>query len=642
MASGFPTRQHRIHLGEGVELDPASDELYRGDRKFKLERIPASVLLLLVERRGELVRREDIVERVWGKSAFLDTDNSLNSAIRKIRQALKDDPDSPRFIQTISGRGYRFLVHSDAERVAGAPELEGRSDVPSPLPVADPVQAAAAAERRGRFNVALVLPTAMALLAVAAAIWLLDQTFLRTTPTPSLRSLAVLPLENLSGDPSQEYLADGMTESIIGRLSAIRELRVISRTSVMRFKDTKLTVPEIAKQLNVDAIVEGSVIREGNRIRVHAQLIRAASDAHIWAESYDRELKDVLSLQSDVAQAIADKVEVTITGAERQRLVSVTPVPPEVYEKYLRGQWTLRNSNDKGDVDKSIGYFQQAIEKDPTFAPAYLGLANAYMNLSSIYIGAPPEEMRRKALEAGNKALELDPQSAEAHIFLAGMYQGQWQWAQAEAELQRTLQLNPNNAAAHDAMAHWLSCQGRTEEALTWARRARALDPGETVGNLIWILFVSRHHEDAIRELRSVLALTPDDPGALWNLGYNLIAIGQPEQAIPPLEKALTISHRSPGVAGVLIRAYAHAGRRDDALRLLAELKQRQKAGYVPAGAFINAYLGLDDTEQAFAALEQGYKEHSNILQFLKVHPHFDPIRNDPRFRNLLHRVGLD
>ena len=451
-----------------------------------------------------------------------------------------------------------------------------------------------------------------------------------------------MPLQNLSGD-SQDYLADGMTESIIGRLSAIRELRVISRTSIMRFKDTKLSVPEIARQLNVDAIVEGSVIRAGDRIRVHAQLIRAATDAHFWSESYDREMKDLLSLQSDVAQSIADKVEVTITEPERQRLARVPPVASEVYENYLKGQFAFQKSNDRADTEKSIEYFQQAIEQDPSFAPAYLGLADAYFYLSSIFIGVRPEDVRPKSVAAVRKALELDPQFAPAHLRLGQLRMLDWQWTDSETEFRRALELNPTSGAAYDCMAYWLATQGRTDEALEWAHRGRELDPFAVSDvDLTWLLFLAHRFPEAIQEARIAISLEPDNPGALWFLGYALIANGQPEEAIPPMEKALANSNRSPGVMGVLVRAYAHSGRRTDALRVLEELKRQQKSGYVPAGAFVNAYLGLGETDSALGALEEAYKEHSNIVQFLKVHPHFDPIRKDPRFRELVHRVGLD
>lgn len=463
------------------------------------------------------------------------------------------------------------------------------------------------------------------------------------TARPKIKSLAVLPLKNLSGDPTQDYLADGMTEAVIGRLSSIHDLRVISRTSVMRFRDTQLSVPEIAKMLHVDALVEGSVMRQGTRIRVHAQLIRAATDEHFWSEAYDRDLQDALALESEVAQSIAKKVEVTVTGEERARLVAARHVSPEVYESYLKGQSALNKSDSRADIDASIGFFQDAINKDPTFAPAYLGLGLAYGDLGSIMIGAPPREERAKAMTAARKALEFDPGLADAHVLLASMEQKQWQWAAADAEYRQALELNPNNAAAHDELAEWLLCQGRMAEALTWAQRARELDPLEISGDTIgWILFSSRRYDESIQEYRSVLAVRPNEANALWSLGFVLIENHQPGEAIPVLEKAVSVSDRSPGIIGVLVRAYAHAGRRADALRLLAELKKRQKAGYVPAGAFVNAYLGLGENEEAFAWLEKAYQEQSNILQFLKVHPFFDPLRDDPRFKDLLHRVGLE
>ena len=466
----------------------------------------------------------------------------------------------------------------------------------------------------------------------------------RRDPTrPKIKSLAVLPLKNLSGDPAQEYLADGMTEAVIGRLSNIHDLRVISRTSVMRFKDTQLSVPDIAKQLNVDAIVEGSVMREGSRIRVHAQLIRAATDGHFWSEAYDRELRDALALESDVAQSIARKVEVTVTGEEHARLTAARPVSPEVYENYLKGRFALDRSKSRAGIDEGIADFEEAIKKDPTFAPAYVGLANAHSNLASVFIGAPPAIERAKVASAARKALELDPQLAEAHVLLANMQQEQWQWTESEAEYKRALELNPSDAAAHNGLALWLLSHGRTDEALAWVLRGRELDPLAVSGTEVaWVLFQSRRFGEATHELRSVLAVRPDDAAALWFLGFVLIANDRANEAIPVLEKTLSVSDRSSAVIGVLIRAYAHAGRRADALRLLVELKSRKQAGYVPAAAFVNAYLGLSEKDEALAWLEQAYKEQSNILQWIKVHPYFDPLRDDPRFKVLLHRVGLD
>lgn len=481
---------------------------------------------------------------------------------------------------------------------------------------------------------------ALAVIAVSAIAYFVVRS--KNAAKARIGSLAVLPLKNLSGDPSQEYLADGMTEALIGRLAGIRQLRVISYTSVMRFKNPQVSVPEIARTLNVDAIVEGSVIREGNRVRVTAQLIRGATDEHFWSETYDRELQDVLSLQGDIAQAIAKKVEVTVTGQERERLATARRVAPEVYESYLQGSNELNKTPAKANIEQRIADFNDAINRDPTFALAYVGLAEGYNELGSNFIGEPPDAMRQKAIGAARKALELDPTLAYAHAQLAAMLTEQWQWAEGEAEFKSALELNPNDAVAYEGYAWWLLYQGRADEGLEWGRRCRALDPFMMDGaDFADMLSTARRYDEAIHELRTVLAAQPDDPVALWGLGIVLMDDNQPTEAIPVLEKAVTTSNRSPGVIGWLIRAYAVAGRRNDAVRLLSELQARRKAGFVPAGAFVNAYLGLGDNDQAFAWLEQGYRDRSSIMQRLKASPDFDPLRGDPRFADLVHRVGL-
>ena len=486
-------------------------------------------------------------------------------------------------------------------------------------------------------------------LAAVVALGLLAATFVMSrgrqgnTAQPKIRSLAVLPLKNLSGDPTQEYLGDGMTEALIARLSGMHDLRVISRTSVMQFKNSQLSVPEIARLLHVDAVVEGSVMREDNRIRVTAQLIRGSTDEHFWSETYDRELRDVFAVQSELAQAIAEKIQVTVTGEEHARLTAARPVAPEVYESYLKGRFAFDKKSSRADIEESIAYFEQAIKMDPTFAPAYVGMAAASSWLGTVFIGAPPDDTRPKVISAARKALELDPDIAEAHVLLANVLQEQWHWADAESQYKRALELSPNDADAHAGLALWLLCQGRKDEAVAWAQRGRELNPLAVSGERIaWLLFQSHRYDEAIRELRSVLAVHPQDAYDLLTLGFALEANNQPGDAIPVLEKAISVTHGSPAATGVLIRAYSHAGRRPDALRLLAELHQRRKAGYVPAGAFVNAYLGLGENNQSFAWLEQAYKEQSNILQFLKVHPYFDPIRGDPRFADLLRRTGLE
>ncbi|MGC1156921.1 MAG: tetratricopeptide repeat protein [Acidobacteriaceae bacterium] len=480
------------------------------------------------------------------------------------------------------------------------------------------------------------------ILGLAIASWLVRRPRPTASQPPTIHSVAVLPLRNLSGDPSQDYLAEGFTEALIGSLSEIHDLRVVSHTSVQRFSNTQLSTPQIARMLSVDALVEGSVIRDGDRIRVTAQLIRGASDEHFWSETYDRGMGDALTLESELAQAIADKVEVTVSGDERHRLASVRPVAPEVYESYLQGNFLLNQGNTRATLEQSESDFEAAVRRDPDFAPAYVGLARVYANLGTIYAGVSPAETRPKVVQYAQHALALDPNLVLAHVLLASSLQREWHWTEAETEYRRALGLNANNAAAHAAFASWLSCEGRADEAISEIRFARQLDPATVSGSdVASILFHSHRFDDAVREARSAAAVDPDDASVLMTLGFALIADNQAADAVPVLEKAVALSQGSPAVTGVLIRAYAHAGRRADALRLLASLKRRKAAGYIPAGAFVNAYLGLDDREQAFYWLEQAFREKSTILQFVKTHPYFDPIRSDPRFVDLVHRVGL-
>ena len=641
-------RAHSTRFG-AFEVDLRAGEVYKHGVRLKLQDQPFQILALLLARPGDVVTREELCQKLWPADTFVDFDTGLNSAIKKLRDVLADSAEEPRYIETLPRRGYRFI----AEVENGVPTAPLEAWVQSrkiPLeeeenrlrakrPADGEVDVRPTGTSRARLWLVVGGVAGLALIAITYVI-LRGHTG-HTTQT-KIRSLAVLPLSNLSGDSTQEYLADEMTEELCGRLARIHELRVISRTSVMRFKGTKLSVPEIARTLGVDAIVEGSVIRQGSRIRVHAQLIRGSTDEHLWSDEYDGELGDVLALESEVAQSIARKVEVKVTGEERARLVAAHQVSPEVYESYLKAEDEFSKSSSSAGFEQSIAYFEETIGKDANFAPAYVGLANAYERLGSILVGGPPKETHPKMISAARKAIELDPDLSAPHVLLAGAYQKQWQWSDAEAEFKRALELNSNDAGAHVGYAKWLLCQGRTDEALAWAQRARNLDPLGAAGDLLgspgitegWILFHARRYEEAIRELRR------DDPDH-WYLGFALIANGQPDEAITVLEKPLS-PDRSPAVMGVLVRAYAHAGRREEALRLLDELKRRRRTSYVPTAAFVNAYLGLGDNEQAFVWLEKAYKEESNLLQLLKVHPYFDPLRGDPRFTDLVHRVGLD
>jgi TolB-like protein/Flp pilus assembly protein TadD len=544
---------------------------------------------------------------------------------------------------------HRHVHHKRGSVYALIEELDEwvqsrRSRAAEPEENAEPEMIPAATNGHGALaerKMSLWFTMAAVLCLCLAAGWLVLRHRATVTAAPRVRSLAVLPLRNLSGDPAQEYLADGITEALVGRLANIHDLRVSSYTSVIRFKSRQLTIPEIARILGVEAVVEGSVTKAGDRIRVTAQLIRGATDEHFWSETYTREMRDALTLESELAQSIAEKVEVTATGEEHRRLSSVRPVAPEVYESYLKGRFALGQGNRAGD-EQSLHYFEDASNRDTTFAPSYLGLAEAYSNLGTVFAGVPPEATRPKVMSFARKALALDPNLVKAHVVLANVLQQQWHWTEAEAEYRLALQLNPNDAEALSEFALWLLCRGRVDEAVASIERARALDPiGVSGDSVSRILFHARRYDDAIRESRSASAVQPDNALNFMGLGFALIANNRPAEAIPVLERAVSLSPGSPAVIGVLIRAYAHAGRRSDAIRLLAALKRRRQRGYIPAAAFVNAYLGLGDNEQAFYWLEQAYREQSNILQFVKTHPYFDPIRGDPRFADLVRRVGL-
>ena len=620
------------------EVDLRLGELRKNGIRVKLTGQPFQILVILLEHPGDLVTREQLQGRLWPSDTFVDFDRGLNAAINRVREALGDSAENPRFVETLPRRGYRFI----------APIVDlGTSKPAPPHPATPSVSILGRLEREEKRyshkSLALLVTTlvALGLIAVVLVVYRISDTGVKQPGT--IRSLAVLPLQNISGDPGQQYLADGMTEELIGRLASIRNLRVISRTSVMRFKTTNLSAPEIAKSLGVDAIVEGSIMREGSRIRVHAQLIRAATEEHFWSETYDREVRDVIDLESDVAQSIANKVEVSLTGKERHQLTSVRAVDPGVYESYFKGRFALARVNNKADVEESIRYFNEALSKDPRHALSYLGLAEAYGWLGTVFIGGVAQEYRPKVALAARKALELDPTLVEAHLLLADTAQKEWRWAEAQAEYQKAIALRPNDATAHSALGFWLTCQGRAEEALAETRLGRELDPlavsGDDLGST---LFLARRYFEAEHEVRSELSIRPDNARALVGLGFILVANHNAREAVNVLEKAASLSERAPATLGLLIYAYAQSGHRAHALRLLQELKGRKQRGYVPAAAFMLGFLGLGDYDQAFFWIEKAYEEQSNILQFLKVNPIFDPVRGDPRFLGLLRRVGLD
>jgi serine/threonine protein kinase/tetratricopeptide (TPR) repeat protein len=484
-------------------------------------------------------------------------------------------------------------------------------------------------------------PAALAAVVVLglAGLWL----WLRPSPEPAvapgasapLRSLAVLPLENLSGDPEQEYFADGMTEALIADLSKIKALRVIGRTSVMQYKGVKKPLPQIASELGVDAVVEGSVMWSGDRVRITTQLVRAVPEEHLWAESYVRDLHDILALQSDVARRIAEAVEASVTPEEEKRLASTRQVDPVAHEAYLKGRHFLRLSQPR----KCIDYFQEALAADPSYALAYAGLAEAYVTFAHGEI--PPREAFPQGMAMATKALELDSTLSEAHTALAdARYHYNYDWIGAEAGFRRVFDLDSSNATAHAWYAGLLAAQGRFDEASAEMKEVKILDPFSAHRHLAarW-LYYARRPTQVIQECEERLELYPNEPDYLLGLAY--AQEGRYERAISELEKALSVSGSGPYETSGLAQVYAEAGRLADARALLEELEELSEAEYVPPHLIALVYAALGQEDQAFAWLEKAYELRDAALIWANVHPGFDRLRSDSRFQDLLRRMNL-
>lgn len=604
-------------------LDPKEHTLLRDGRPISLRPKVFDILLVLIENRGHLVDKEQLMTSVWTEQ-FVEEGN-INKNISMLRRALGEGDNGQQFIETVPKRGYRFIA--DVRKVN---EIE----TPAPVSIA----------RTPRFNrywiPVLVVP--VLLIAVVGYFLLIRER--RPSRTPTVTSIVVLPLQNLSGDSAQEYFVDGMTDALIGDLAKIGALRVISRTSAMHYKGTNKPLPEIAKELNVDAVVEGTVQRSGDRVHVRAQLIHAASDSHLWAAEYDRDLRDALDLQSEVARAIAGEIRIKTTPAEERLLVPKRTIAREAIDNYLQGRYFL-NRRTEQDMHKAIGYFESAIKADSNCAQAYAGLADCYNQLGTVLIGVMPSiDARRIAETAARKALEIDSEVAEAHAALGFVNYFNWNWAAAEDEFKRSIELNPNYASAHSQYAHYLVARARVDEALAEINRAQELDPLSLSisSSRGYILENARHYEEGIEQLRRVIAIDPNHYQAHWLLGLTYLASGRIDEAVATAEKTVAVSGRAPAALGLLGLAYGTSGRKREANKVLDELFQLQKRRYVPPLAFTYVYIGLGNKDQAFAWLEKSYQERSNHIAFFKVNPTVDSLRSDPRFADLLKRIGLD
>jgi TolB-like protein/DNA-binding winged helix-turn-helix (wHTH) protein/Tfp pilus assembly protein PilF len=631
----------RLRFGV-FELDLRAGELRKHGLRVRLQEQPFQVLAMLVEHPGEVVAREELQKKLWLADTFVDFDHGLNKAINKLREALGDSADNPRFVETVARRGYRFLVEV---KPADALAVPGPEPATQPHPATDPADRPvlapkAALPKRIQWSRALQSSGLVLLLLVAAlAAWKVHS-WLR--PPADIRSLAVLPLESLSSDASQDYFADGMTDELISDLGQIGALRVISRTSVMAYKHTRKPLPQIARELNVDAVIEGTVLRSGDQVRITAQLIQASADKHLWSQSYEGELRDTLALQDKVARAIADQIRINLNPQEQAALKNVKAVNPQAYESYLKGRY-FWNKRTRESLKVALAYFNQAIDEDPKYAQAYSGLADTYALLGDWqYAVMTAKEALPKAKAAAIKALELDNSLGEAHNSLAFCLDGfDWDFDSAGKEFRRAIELNPGYATAHHWYAWHLSLLGRYDEAIAEMRRALNLDPLSLVINadLAELLVLANSYDESIQQSRKTIELDPNFGLAHNHLAQAYLQQHRNDEAVAELKKAVQLSGGSPTCVANLARAYAAIGKRTEAQELLADLKKRSSPGYSHGTEIAVIYAALGDKDQAMTWLEKGYEERFNPGVLLR--PGFDSLRPDPRFNDLVRRVGL-
>jgi TolB-like protein/DNA-binding winged helix-turn-helix (wHTH) protein/Tfp pilus assembly protein PilF len=598
------------------ELERCSGELRRAGVLIKLQAQQSQLLLLLAGRSGEVVTRDEIRRSLWGEN-FVDFDRSINLCVNKIREALDDNPQNPRFIETLPRKGYRFIAPVAGQAIAAAAD--------PPVPPEPP----AAPTRRW-------LPVAVSI-AIAAAVAVAAYTRFDAR-SKSIESLAVLPFENLSNDTEQDYFASGMTDELIAALSKVRALRVISRTSVMQYKGTKKPVSEIARELGVDAIVEGTVTRDRARVRITAQLIAASPERHLWAERYESSLGDVLAIQDNVASAVAREVRIKVTPRERSLLTARRTVEPAAYEPYLRA---LYLNPTEENLKKQQGFFQEAIDKDPTFAPAWTRLAVTY-ELMAAYSVLTPQAALPKTRAAAEKALQLDANDEDAAIALATVKKKEWNWAEAERDYKHVLDLYPNNAFAHMEYAGLLAATGRAAQALAESRRARELAPDRYFPNVqvAWYYYVARQYAEAESESRKLIEW---EPGMSW--GYicqasAYLQTGRQTEAVEKLQRAVQVSNRSVFELMYLGHALGVSGRRAEANSIVDEMIALSQHRYVAPEFVAMVYEGLGDRERAIEWFRRAYASRSFHIWVLDD-PRIDAIRSDPRFKELIHGMGV-
>ena len=632
-------------------LNPELRSLYRGREPVVLPAKCLEALVVLVRHRGLVVIKDELMAALWPDTAVEEA--NLTQNVSTLRKALGDDPKQHRYIATVSGRGYSFVAAVTEVQGPESPSLMTGTGSPHTRPHRHLWTGALRAvamlpskpEKGLQWPRVRQLLPALATAAVAFSLFAVSQHshWFGRSAFEGITSVAVLPLENLSGDKEQEYFADGMTDELITELSKIRALRVISRTSVMRYRGAKKPLPEIARELNVDAVVEGTLLRAGERVRITAQVIRAVPEMHLWSESYERDLRNLLDLQGEVARAIAGEIRIKLTSQERAGLSSSRPVDPVAHENYLRGNY-FWNKRTEQDLQKSIEYFNRAVQKDPSYALAYAGFANAYNSLG-IYAHLRPQNMYPKARAAALKALALDDTLAEAHAAL-GLYDSVFKWDQpgSDQEFRRAIQLNPGYSPAHIWRGETLTTMQRHGEALDELDRARELDPislnaSDQRG---WVLYMARRYDEAIEQIRKTIELEPRSAHAHCWLGKAYLQKGMFQEGLSELRESATLpGGDSPLLAPWLGYAYAVSGKRAQAFDVIKNLKAQQQNSFGSPFGIAVVYCGLREKEQALAWLEKACQERDPQFPAIANEPPLDPLRSDRHFADLVRRSTL-
>jgi TolB-like protein/DNA-binding winged helix-turn-helix (wHTH) protein/Flp pilus assembly protein TadD len=637
--TGFEIPHGRVRFGD-CELNAEAFEVRRGRRTSKLERIPMQVLLLLIEEQGNLITREAIADHVWGKDVFVDVDNGINTAIRKIRQVLNDDPQRPRFIETIPGVGYRFIASLEQAAMSSAPPISETAALTAatavlPEPVLHQTPSAPMPVVRWRRTAAAL--SGLFLIGGLGG-WLAWRHF--SGERHVIRSIAVLPLQNLSGDPSQEYFSDGMTEELITELSRIEPLRVISHTSVMDYKGTKKHLPEIARELNVDAILEGSVIRENDQVRVTVQLLDGPEDRHIWSEEYERPLHGVLNLERDVAQAVGQEVRIKLTPAERARFGTRQDLDPLAHENYLRGRYLLSTQFTlSAPLLQAKKYFENAIAKNPQYAEAYSGLADVHLYLALGRFEAPDVAFPL-AHNALSRASELDDSVSEIHDTLGIIrWRRDLDFAGAEREFNRSISLRPSYACAHEDRAQYLAFAGKKQEALAELNKINTLDLGPS-GQMTaaGVFYQLRDYPALIKTAKEGVALNPNEALEHESLGVGYEGIGKFAEAITEFKRAAELSGGDQDVSASLMYAYVALGDRQAATRIMREWENKSVSPYLMA----TMYASLDMRDKAFESLNEAFRTRSLELSWhIKADPRMDKLRTDPRFEQFVEGMKI-